>query len=156
MLTIARTSSTPTSVIGTWKAVENGFHGPELAVVQFKPDGTFIEGFDVANQASTYLGRYSYDSASQRISFIIDSASGTGPQPIPFQRQALSSVVHFGNPTQVELNNNLDFMFQSTSVDPSDFTLPAAPRFNSQPFGFNPPVNTHFPIDNSTFMFSHF
>lgn len=127
----------PTSVVGTWKAVDaafiNGQRQTELAVAQFKPDGTFVEGFDVANQASTYTGRYSYD--GQRIAFIIDTASGNGPQPVPFHQQALSSTVFLGNPTTMRLNNDLTFAFESTSVAPSDFVLPPAP--SATPFAFS-------------------
>lgn len=150
-------TASPTSVIGTWKAVDaafiNGQRQTELAVVQFKPDGTFVEGFDVANQASTYLGRYSYD--GQRIAFIIDSAAGNGPQPVPFHQNALSSTVFLGNPTTVRLNNDLTFAFESPSVSPNDFVLPPAPTTQFRTFN-NGFVNTPFSFtDHSPFFAVH-
>lgn len=122
----------PTSIVGTWKAVDetvvNGQLQTQLAVVQFEPNGTFIEGYDLANNAATYLGRYSYEPNSHTLAFVIDSAApSTGPQPNPFQQTSLTPVHSFGGQSAVELNNDLDFLFQSSSVAPSDFTLPAAP-----------------------------
>jgi len=152
------------SVVGTWKAVNtafiNGQQQTELAVAQFKPDGSFVEGFDLANNASTYQGRYSFDTASQRISFIIDSTEGTGPQPVPFQQPALSSTVFVGNTTvTVGLNNDLTFAFQSTSVAPSDFVLPPASSsfvpFTTASFRPFTPFDFHSGMFNNGFAFHH-
>ncbi len=122
--------SSVTSVIGTWQGVGQTVVGntraSETAVVQFKSDGTFVEELKVGGNTATYSGTYSFNSTTDRISYIISSETpSTGPQAIPFNKQALSSpVLSFNGHTGVELNNDLFLEFKSTSVAATDFVLP--------------------------------
>src|ERR1044072_5186416 len=145
-MAIRSQTTVPASVIGTWTAVNdvcvNGQRQTALAVVQFKPDGTFVEGYDLANHASTFLGRYIYDNVNGRLSFIIDSASGDGPQSRPFHQTDVARVF-FDNPSSVRLNNDLFFDFQSTSVAPADFKLPPAPTTPARSFNTFTGVSTN-------------
>lgn len=124
----------PNAVVGTWTSETPALTTVNLAVLQFRPDHTFIEEADIGGKGAAYAGVWLFDPNSQRIAYQITAALGDVPAN-PFNTPTLSSTVAvgLGSPLTVRLNNDLLFTMKSTSVNLSDFVMPAPPTPTPRP-----------------------